>query len=118
MGRILIKFKGLDDLDSQGGAPSVDLGSFSSSTITSSATDTTENEDFETEIPRSRRRTTSKIIPSLSALGVYMRGTKFRNFALPESKTYNHIFSFSERTFNSALKDGEKAVQLHKHNTR
>lgn len=59
-----------------------------------------------------------KIAPALGQLGVYTRGQKFSNFALPESKTYNHIFSFAERTAMKFSKDPDKKVALEKHNTR
>lgn len=60
----------------------------------------------------------TKIIPELGELGVYTSGVKFRNFSLPASKTINHIFSLSERTINSMIKDKDKNSQLLKHNRR
>lgn len=64
----------------------------------------------------STKKYKTKIIPELSALGVYMLGLKFINFSLPESKTFNHIFSFSEKSFNSMIKDSEKNYLINKHN--
>lgn len=60
----------------------------------------------------------TKIVDDLSDLGVYLQGIKFRNFSLPESKTYNHCFSLSEKSINSMLKDDVKRASLNKHNRR
>ncbi|KAI3406571.2 PLC1 [Candida oxycetoniae] len=64
------------------------------------------------------RRSTLNIIDSLSELGVYMQGIKFRNFSLPESKLYNHCFSLSEKTINKMIKDEVKRTSLNKHNRK
>ena len=60
----------------------------------------------------------SKIIKSLGDLGVYTRGLKFNSFTLPESKTYNHIFSLAERRFEQLCRDMDTKAQLEKHNMR
>lgn len=65
--------------------------------------------------PRQRK---SKIIKSLSSLGVYTRGYKFQSFTLPESKGYNHVFSLAERRFENLCKDPDTKAQLEKHNMR
>lgn len=57
-----------------------------------------------------------RIVSELSDLGVYAQGLRFTNFSLPESKTINHIFAFSERNFNSMIKDSEKDYLVLKHN--
>ena len=70
---------------------------------------------------RSRRlpkQKKSKIIKSLGDLGVYTRGLKYRDFALPESKAYNHVFSLAERRFFELCKNPDKKEQLEKHNKR
>jgi phosphatidylinositol phospholipase C delta len=69
-------------------------------------------------LSRSKSARRPKIIEPLSALGVYFSGVKYRNFSLPISKTPNHIFSLSERTLNSIIKDSEKRSQLDKHNRK
>lgn len=69
-------------------------------------------------LSRSRSSRRPKIIEPLSALGVYMSGVKYRNFSLPISKTPNHIFSVSERSLNSLIKNGETRSQLYKHNRK
>ena len=58
---------------------------------------------------------TSNIIKVLGALGVYSAGLKFHGFDDPESKTYNHIFSFMEQTFdkNSRTTEDKRAVTRH-----
>lgn len=66
-----------------------------------------------------RKRTIhTQIHDDLSALGVYLQGLKFRNFSLPELKTYNHCFLLSEKSMNSMLKDSSKKVAVDKHNRR
>lgn len=55
------------------------------------------------------------IIPELSALAVYTSGLKFRNFSLPESKTFNHCFSFSDRALIKMLKEPAKFNAVMKH---
>ena len=70
---------------------------------------------------RSRRlpkQKKSKIIKSLGDLGVYTRGLKYRDFALPESKAYNHVFSLAEGKFYEMCRNSEKKEQLEKHNKR
>ncbi|KAI5811367.1 PLC-like phosphodiesterase [Peziza echinospora] len=67
---------------------------------------------------KKKKKKPKKIAPALGQLGVYARGQKFSNFALPESKTYNHIFSLGERTAIKFCKDPDKKVALEKHNVR
>lgn len=65
-----------------------------------------------------RRKSSNKVVSALSDLGIYCQGIKFRNFSLPESKTYNHCFSLSEKSINAMLKDEGKIVSLDKHNRK
>ena len=58
------------------------------------------------------------IVPELTSLAPYFVGIKFRNFSLPESKTYNHVFSFSDRSLLLLLRDKMKLVSILKHNRR
>ncbi|KAK8248982.1 hypothetical protein IWZ00DRAFT_312790 [Phyllosticta capitalensis] len=68
---------------------------------------------------KSKRKKTSKIIKVLGDLGVYTRGIKYSDFRLPEAKTYNHIYSFAERTFDSLCnKDSNCKELLEEHNMR
>ncbi|ODV95878.1 hypothetical protein PACTADRAFT_75090 [Pachysolen tannophilus NRRL Y-2460] len=64
------------------------------------------------------RGMTTKISPELGVLGVYVSSLKFRNFSLPESKTYNHCFSFSEKTLRKMLRDDVKTQSIIKHNKK
>jgi phosphatidylinositol phospholipase C delta len=62
-----------------------------------------------------RNNKTSNIIKVLGELGVYSAGLKFHGFDTPESKTYNHIYSFMEQTFdkNSRTQEDKRAVTRH-----
>ncbi|EPX73152.1 phosphoinositide phospholipase C Plc1 [Schizosaccharomyces octosporus yFS286] len=88
--------------------------------VVDSSTDTTESSEFEngernlTNEPKKRNK--KLIIPELQQIAPYVRSLKFRNFSLPESKTYNHTFSFSERT----IKRHGKTMfpRLSKHNIK
>ncbi|KAK0635332.1 PLC-like phosphodiesterase [Bombardia bombarda] len=63
----------------------------------------------------SAKKSNSKINPVLGDLGVYCTGINFEGFDTPEAKTYNHIFSFKERTFaeKSQSKEGKRALYRH-----
>ncbi|KAH8820027.1 putative 1-phosphatidylinositol-4,5-bisphosphate phosphodiesterase 1 [Xylogone sp. PMI_703] len=65
-----------------------------------------------------RKAKTSNIIKVLGELGVYSAGIKFHGFDDPESKTYNHIFSFMEATFMKNTKTVEDKRALMRHNMR
>jgi phosphatidylinositol phospholipase C delta len=65
-----------------------------------------------------RRRQRSKITKPLSDLGVYTRGYKWQSFGSPESKRFNHVYSFAERSFESICRDGENKALLENHNKR
>jgi phosphatidylinositol phospholipase C delta len=60
----------------------------------------------------------SKITKPLSDLGVYTRGFKWRSFGAPESKSYNHVFSFAEKGYESATRDVENKALFETHNKR
>jgi len=61
------------------------------------------------------KRRQSNIAKVLGELGVYTAGVKFQGFDTPESKTYNHIYSFMESTFakNSKTPDTKRALVRH-----
>lgn len=65
-----------------------------------------------------RRKSTRNVVNVLSDFGVYVQGIKFRNFSLPESKTFNHCFSLGEKSINSMIKDEGKRAALDKHNRK
>lgn len=101
------------------------LTTMSTNTSTSTSTSTSNtsfSEDNSTGISNnnrhSKKRKHRKVVDELSDLAVYVQGQKFRNFSLPESKTYNHCFSLSERMVDSMLKDEERRNAINKHNRR
>ncbi|KAK3078895.1 hypothetical protein LTS18_006345, partial [Coniosporium uncinatum] len=68
---------------------------------------------------KKRRKGTSNIVKVLGDLGVYTRGIKYSDFRSPEAKTYNHIYSFAERTFASLCsKQSATKALLEEHNMR
>lgn len=101
--------------------PSENVSQSASSAITTSTTTTLLSESNETpnyKFPSKLRKknSTKSVIQSLSDLGVYIQGVRFRNFSLPESKTFNHCFSLSEKSINAMLKDENKRISVDKHN--
>ncbi|MCJ1254653.1 Phospholipase C [Lignoscripta atroalba] len=88
-------------------------------TSMSSATEDSDTAQGGTLRPRgSIKKRKSKIIKSLGDLGIYTKGLKFDDFALPESKTYNHVFSLAERHFDGLCRDQDVKAQIEKHNMR
>ncbi|EPS40773.1 hypothetical protein H072_5340 [Dactylellina haptotyla CBS 200.50] len=139
--KILVKVKGHDELvlfsseisDTMPGASSITpvlkgkgpkdphlhaATSSSNSTEDSDDIGATSGGSHRSDSLRRPPRAASKITKELGELGVYTRGQKFKNFSLPESKSYNHVFSLAERTFISICKDKDKKAQLDKHNLR
>ena len=103
-----------DHVSTWGGGRSMTTTSISSATEDS---DTGRNEGSSARPPSTKGRK-SKIISSLGSLAVYTRGLKFRNFTLPESKQYNHVFSLAERRFEDLCGDADYKAQLEKHNMK
>ncbi|KAJ5664260.1 hypothetical protein N7507_004991 [Penicillium longicatenatum] len=67
---------------------------------------------------KKRRRQKSKITKPLSDLGVYTRGYKWHSFSSVESRKYNHIYSFAERSFESICQTHDNKVALESHNRK
>jgi phosphatidylinositol phospholipase C delta len=67
---------------------------------------------------KKRRRQKSKITKPLSDLGVYTRGYKWHSFSSPESRRYNHIYSFAERPFESITQNRDNKLALEAHNRK
>ncbi|KAF3480068.1 1-phosphatidylinositol-4,5-bisphosphate phosphodiesterase 1 [Arthroderma uncinatum] len=65
-----------------------------------------------------KRSQKSRIVKDLADLGVYTRGYKFHNFHSPESKRFNHVYSFAERAFEGICRDPESKALLESHNRR
>ena len=85
-----------------------------------SSADDSEETPQSTGMLKSRK---TRIVPRLGRLGVYVQGMRFPKaggFADPRCKTPNHIFSFTESTFNSHCDKhvmGNKSL-LEEHNVR
>jgi phosphatidylinositol phospholipase C delta len=80
-----------------------------------SPSSSSEDSDFVSE--KKRKKQTSKIIPILGNLGIYTKGIKYSDFRSPDARSYNHIYSFAERTFESVCSKETKTL-LEKHNRR
>ncbi|QPG74676.1 hypothetical protein FOA43_002008 [Brettanomyces nanus] len=93
---------------------SVANGILPSSTSSSFSEDSTSTSKITKIIPKPKKPV--PIVPELGALALYTIGVKFRNFSLPESKTLNHCFSFSDRTISKMLKEKTKFNAITKHN--
>jgi phosphatidylinositol phospholipase C delta len=80
---------------------------------------TSDSESLTEDIARAKdskvKNKTSNIIKVLGELGVYSAGLKFHGFDDLESKSYNHIFSFMENTFdkNSRTQEDKRAITRH-----
>ncbi|PBP16065.1 phosphoinositide-specific phospholipase C [Diplocarpon rosae] len=94
-------------------------GSEGQDSLSSSTSDSESLTDDVVRAKESRRANkTSKIIDVLGELGVYSAGLKFNGFDTPESKSYNHIFSFSENTFDKNATTQEEKRIITRHNMR
>lgn len=103
------------------GALSTPRGSTTSGNATSpaSSADDSDGVSIPASAEKMKKSKTSKIIPSLGELGVYFRGIKYSDFRSKEVQAYNHIFSFSENTFNRLCnKETDTKSLLETHNTR
>ncbi|KAF3923060.1 hypothetical protein ABW20_dc0105242 [Dactylellina cionopaga] len=111
--KILVKVKYLP-LDAQPGGPSGPaIQSLTSQTQKLSVAD---DEDSE-EDPEAKKAPKVKISAALSALGVYASAMKFANsFSDAVSTRPNHVFSFSEKKFNSLHET--HADELFRHNSK
>ncbi|KAG5519661.1 hypothetical protein PMAC_001817 [Pneumocystis sp. 'macacae'] len=99
------------------------LDIFRPDTSSNTTTDTTGSSDIDMDVvnirkykAKSHKKNNGKIIEPLSNLSVYIESIKFHNFSLPESKTFTHVFSFSEKSFNNIIKNSK--TQLEKHNVK
>ncbi|CCU75537.1 unnamed protein product [Blumeria hordei] len=84
------------------------------------STSTSDSEGLTEDTIRARENVrvskTSNIIKELGELGVYTRGIGFSGYDSPECKTYNHIFSFMESTFNKNSRTPEDKHAIVRHN--
>lgn len=65
-----------------------------------------------------KKPATSNIVKVLGEMGVYTQGISFSDWKSSDSKTFNHVYSFNERTFEAKSKTHELKAALQKHNTR
>ncbi|KAF4622673.1 hypothetical protein G7Y89_g14355 [Cudoniella acicularis] len=81
----------------------------------SSSTSDSESLTEDPNRSKDKKYKTSNIIKVLGELGVYSAGLKFTGFDNQESKSYNHVFSFMENTFdkNSRAPDDKRAITRH-----
>ena len=61
---------------------------------------------------------TSKIGPLLCDMSIYTKAFKWRSFRHPESKLFNHVFSFSEIKFKELIKSVQSSNEIERHNMR
>ncbi|KLJ11133.1 phosphatidylinositol phospholipase C, gamma-1 [Blastomyces silverae] len=104
---------------------SVDAGSLPSwtagrrsltTTSISSASEDSDVGQLLTSMRKEKRRQKSRITRELAELGVYSRGYKFHSFNSPESKRFNHVYSFAENAFERLCGDSESKALLEAHN--
>ncbi|KAJ5091523.1 hypothetical protein NUU61_006393 [Penicillium alfredii] len=87
-------------------------------TSMSSATEDSDGALVSARNEKKKRRQKSKITKPLSDLGVYTRGYKWHSFSSPESRKYNHVYSFAERSFESICQNHDNKVALENHNRK
>ncbi|KKK23734.1 hypothetical protein P175DRAFT_0434074 [Aspergillus ochraceoroseus IBT 24754] len=88
-------------------------------TTTSMSSATEDSDGAPVSVKKERKkRQKSKITKPLSDLGVYTRGYKWHSFLSPESQTFNHVYSFAERSFESICRDSNNKALLEKHNRK
>jgi phosphatidylinositol phospholipase C, delta len=70
-------------------------------------------EDSDVVSDKKKKKTTSNIIRVLGDLGVYCKGLKFTDFRLPEARSFNHIYSFAENTFEKVCRESKSSLEKH-----
>lgn len=94
------------------------------STITTPSSSAEDSDEVAASLERMKKNNkTSRIIPELGKLGVYSQGIKFDGFDATDARSFNHVYSFNENTFeklcNKDNKDPENnKLLLEKHNMR
>jgi phosphatidylinositol phospholipase C delta len=96
---------------------SINSTSASASVTPLSPSSSAEESDVVSE--KKKKKKTSKITKPLGDLGIYTQGIKFSDFRSPEAKTYNHVFSFAEPTFERlCARDAATKTHLEQHNRK
>lgn len=92
------------------------------STITTPSSSADDSDEMAASLERMKKNNnkTSRITPELGKLGVYSQGIKFDGFGAPDARTFNHVYSFNENTFEKHCnKEPENnKFLLEKHNMR
>lgn len=103
--------------DAVNGYTATPAGSITSGPTGTPSSSADDSDDVTSEKPRKRK--TSKIVPELGYLGVYAQGIKYNGFNAAAARTTNHIFSFSENTFDKlCTKENDSRTSLERHNLR
>ncbi|KAL3479756.1 PLC-like phosphodiesterase [Aspergillus californicus] len=102
-------------VDAPGPFLTTERRSFTTTSI-SSATD--DSDGALVSAKKERKRQKSKITKPLSDLGVYTRGYKWNSFLSSESQTFNHVYSFAERSFESICREATNKALFEKHNRK
>jgi phosphatidylinositol phospholipase C delta len=91
-------------------------GRHSSSATPLSLSSSAEESDFISE--KRRKMPSSNIVRVLGDLGVYAKGIKYTSFKTSQAKTFNHIYSFAEGTFERIAMKAADSESMEKHNKR
>lgn len=113
--RILLKVKRTVAGSDRGCDSSFSTGT-STTTTTTLFSDGNDTANTNLKLKLRKKSSTRSVIKTLSDMALYVQGVKFRNFSLPESKTFNHCFSLSEKSIDRMIKDDNKKVAVLKHN--
>ncbi|SMQ45987.1 unnamed protein product [Zymoseptoria tritici ST99CH_3D7] len=103
-------------------AHSTPRGSITSGPTATPSSSADDSDDVPASADRMRKNNsnTSRIHTELGKLGVYSQGIKFNGFSAPDARTFNHVYSFNENTFEkhfTKVGPNNKAL-LEKHNMK
>lgn len=125
--RILLKVKKSSKSHSGNSAPTMSVVSSSMTSSTSllsslsddsSSSSSSSNSSPTQTISSSIKKIKNhvSVLHSFTKMAPYLVGLKFRNFSLPESKTFNHVFSFGDKQLAKMTENEEKLMAILKHN--
>lgn len=83
-----------------------------------SATSEGDESDQEFYASASKKVPTSNIVKALGEMGVYFQGISFSDWESSDSRLFNHIYSFNEKTFEKRSKTPDLKRLLQSHNAR
>lgn len=92
--------------------------SMTTTSVSSATEDSDAPQSRASSVRRERRRKSHKsnITQKLADLGIYTRGQKFRDFTSSDSRRYNYVFSFAERTVEGICRTPNGKPQFERHN--